>query len=170
MTFDLVIDSDGLFATVEFKSVSGATLSYWDVLSLDEHKLPILLFRGSLVLPLSDEISTLDKAREIFFSHVKPLAQLSQAGSGFKIAPDFAFSSVEAAFEFHAKQFEETLRKEEALSDSLLTGGLYRLAKLLGVKKPVSSLATFLSLPESTVSRRLTRLRDAGLIDKKAGK
>lgn len=170
MAFDLVIRSGDLFATVEFKFVSGATTSYWDVLSLDQNNLPILLFRGALTLPLRDESSTLESAREVFESYVKPLSLLALDGGGLREAPEFETSAIANAFEIHAREFEGTLRESGAFSEPLLTGGLYRLTKLLGVKKPVSSLAHFLRLPESTVSRRLTRLRDAGLIDKKGGK
>ena len=166
---DLVLESDGIFASVEFKFAGGESVSYWNVTGQDNHKLPILLFKAAMPIPASDERSAFALAQKVFESHVKPIAELSLAAGGITTAPDYESESLEGVFEVHAQNFERNLIDTNSGSDSLLTGGLYRIAKFLGVKKPVRSLAAFMGLPESTINRRLTRLRDLGLIAKRGG-
>jgi DNA-binding transcriptional ArsR family regulator len=171
MGTDLVFKANGLVATVEFKSGLGDSFSIWTVTGLDSSNLPVLLLRAVLPLAFSDEASARTAASKVFESHIMPLATLASAAGGMVVNPTLDDAHVTSVFSAHAGHFQSSLGQlnAESVSSTLVTGGLYRLAKVLGVKKPVSTISSYLELPESTVSRRLTRLRDSGLIEKRGG-
>lgn len=164
---DHQISTQALLATVEFKAANGIFTSSWLITGIGKDNLPCLALSVSVPLLATSEASSIAEANQLFESYLEPLALKSLSNGGLSRSTVKGSDSTNTAFELHAKHFEESIAGRPVVNDTFVTAGLYLLAKLLEVKKPIDFLTSFMRLPESTISRRLTKARDSGLIAKR---
>jgi len=162
---------DKMIATVHLTESPDGILAHWFVSGPGELWMVRLLLELKLKLSSSSLKEALETAEEIARTHVFPLAKISSQNGGvleLSNTDDYLnrFQLADAHIDLHKER--ETLLN----SDSLLfeTAQVYFLAKGFGVKNSVSYVAQKLEVPLSTITRRLARCRDEGLIVKQRNK
>ncbi len=165
---DHQISTESLLATVEFRASGGAVISKWIVTGIGSDNFPSLALAMSLPMRATSESESIEEANQLFSSYLEPLALKSLSNGGLSRSSEKVTDPSNPAFHVHALFFQTYLDNRLTASETFMTAGLYRLAKLLEVKKPIDFLTSFLRLPESTINRRLTKARDTGLIAKRS--
>jgi hypothetical protein len=148
------------------QSAEGFSGTWW--VSGPGHKGMIRLLL-EIQMQLSGEIleEAMSVAKGMVEPHILRLAKLSSIAGGMRVlAPEndaaLRLQLAEKHIHFH-KRTEGFYVEGEANAETVQ---LYFLAKGFGVKSPVNYVAKYLDVPISTITRRLARARDEGLIPK----
>jgi Fic family protein len=158
---------DKMIATVHLKEGSDGILAHWFVSGPGDLWMIRLLLELKLKSPSSSINEALEMAEEVAKTHIFPLAQISgQNGGVLELSNSDDYQNRLELADAHIRMHTE--RESLVNSDSLLfeTAQLYFIAKGFGVKNAVSYVAQKLDVPLSTITRRLARCRDEGLIVK----
>lgn len=165
-SFDLEIEREGLFATVEFKKESSGAVSQWIVSGRAANGLPAIILSLILPVPIAQESlwekSSIVLADEFIF----PLARQLSATQGLsdRISP-ISVEMRQLIFEAHMKNHFTSL---EITSHTLQaqTEALFGMASFLGVVGPLKKIAQFQGVSVSTVETRIKIGRSEGRVPK----
>ena len=156
-----------MVATVQLRQSSSGVSATWWVSGPGDLWMLHLLLELQMQMSSSDLDSAVERCDELVLKHILPLAEMSgNSGGLLALAPD---STPELRKELTLKHIELHGKTEvfvNSLDDSLKTVHLYLAAKGFGVKNPVLFVAEFFGSPTSTITRRLARARDNGLLSK----
>lgn len=164
---DFSFEYDGLVGTVELKVSSSNCSASVRVTHLKNQRIgPVLEVR----LPVSPTTSSRDSSA--LESNLIQLLQVAKATEGFLSSfetgtleqrGEVAFAHMLLHDQFgNLGSFENNL--------NLRTARQYEIAKAFGIGTAVALIARFESVSSTVVTRRLTRARDAGLIQKQLNK
>jgi hypothetical protein len=164
---DFSFEYEGLVGTVELKVSSPHRFASVFVTQLTQQKIgPV--FEARLPIPPTrspKDSSTLE-------SNLIQLLQVAKASDGF-LSP-FETGTLEQRGEVALVHMllHDQLGNLESLDNNLnlRTARQYEIAKAFGIGTAVALIARFESVSSTVVTRRLTRARDAGLIEKQLNK
>lgn len=164
---DFSFEYEGLIGTVELKLASQGQNASVFVTRLESRKIgPVLEAR----FPVSPTTSPEDILQ--LESRLMQLLQVAKSSAGlldsFEIGTLEHRSEMALAHMLIHDQFGNLGSFENNLN--LRTARQYEIAKAFGVGTAVSLIAKFESVSSTVVTRRLTRARDAGLIEKQLNK
>jgi hypothetical protein len=162
--------------TVNLKRLSpNAVTSYWIATRLLSNGTINQIFQlqfphqvDPTLKPLEAESMVFDQCSSIFDSHIMPLLQEAIQTEGF-VAPLAELPHEQRAqlaighMGLHSRI--QNLGNETS-NLNVRTARQYQIAKSFGLGTAVAAIAAFESIEPTTVARRLTRTRDAGLIEK----
>lgn len=156
-----------MVATVQLRqTVEGFSATWW-VSGPGELWMLRLLLELQMQITTQDLATAIKRCELLVDQHIFQLATYSSLSGGLRsLAPE---NSPELRNALAVKHLEAHKKLENflpSLGDAFSTIQLYMVAKGFGVKSPVNFVANYLSLPTSTINRRLARARDKGQVAK----
>lgn len=156
-----------IVATVQLRELSDGVSATWWVSGPGEMWMLHLLLELQMKLTSSDIKTALERCDDLAQNHIFPLAAMSgNSGGLLSLAPENAPELRKEMALKHINLHNQTEILTSGLDDSIKTVHLYLAAKGFGVKNPILFVADFFSTPTSTITRRLARARDNGLLTK----
>ena len=164
---DFIASAMGLVISVELKASNKRLESYWLVSA--KRSDDVLEFVLDLRVPLGavTEDEALKICQSILTSFIEPLGRQFMDSASFGEAPDrLSHDQRQAAIVAHLGKHDsfQLLGHKDDLYPR--TAREYNFVKSFGLGTAVSAIAAFESVPSSTITRRLSRARDAGLVAK----
>jgi hypothetical protein len=158
---------DKMVATVQLRETPDGVASTWWVSGPGELWMIRLLLELQMQISRKDLQSAVEFCDKLVQENIFPLAALSGQSGGLRnLAPE---NSAEVRLGLARKHISFHTSMEHLISDksgTFSTAQLYFLAKGFAIKNPVQFMADFFDVPTSTITRRLTKAREDGLIPK----
>ncbi len=164
---DFIASAMGLVISVELKAANKRLESYWLVSAKRSDDVLELVLDLRLPLGAVNEDEALKECQSILTSFIEPLGRQFMGSSSFGEAPDRrSHEQRQAAIVAHLGKHDsfQLLGHKDDLYPR--TAREYNFVKSFGLGTAVAAIAAFESVPSSTITRRLSRARDAGLVAK----
>lgn len=164
---DFVASAAGLVVSVDLKAANKRLESYWLVSAKRSDEVLELVLDLRVPLGASNEDMALDECQAILTSFIEPLGRQFMSSASFGEAPDRRTHEEKqmaiVAHLSHHDRYQQLGHKDDLYPR---TAKEYSFVKSFGLGTAVSAIAAFESVPSSTITRRLSRARDAGLVAK----
>jgi hypothetical protein len=164
---DFIASAMGLVVSVELKAANKRLESFWLVSAKRSDDVLELVLDLRLPLGGVNEDEALEECQSILTSFIEPLGRQFMDSASFGEAPDRGtHEQRQLAIVAHLRQHDsfQLLGHKDDLYPR--TAKEYNFVKSFGLGTAVSAIAAFESVPSSTITRRLSRARDAGLVAK----
>ena len=164
---DFVASAMGLVVSVDLKAANKRLESYWLVSALRSDEVLELVLDLRVPLVAINEDEALKECQAHLSAFIEPLGRQLMGSESFGEAPDRrTHDEQQAAIVAHLTHHDrfQLLGHREDLYPR--TAKEYNFVKSFGLGTAVAAMASFESVPSSTITRRLSRARDAGLVVK----
>jgi hypothetical protein len=165
--FEFDFELDKFLATVQVQQNPEGVTSTWRVSGPGDLWFPHVLLELELPLMSGTKEELASRCEELWPKFIHPLAVEAKRSGGFTrkayaSSPEANEGITRKHIAFHAIHGVPTFGE----GNDIVTAWIYLLAKGFGVKNPIAFVATHFEVPTSTITRRLARARDEGLIPK----
>ena len=165
--FHFASEDGALFFSVQaVPQADSSVVTSWWVSGLGESWIPNLLLKLEFSMASATPPELKARCKVLASEEIARIASISAAAGGMittppQNSPEVSASLAKRHFKHHISHPRFSLAPA-----SLATGTLYLMSKAFGVKNPIQFISREFEVKASTVTRRLTRFRDDGLIPK----